>query len=119
MIAFIKNNEVYTIRKKLILLYILNVTDIIFTIVLLKTGYFREMNIFMVKAVQNPMLSFIIKIIFPAILLRYLYKQIYLADKEQLQAANIGILISLAMYSLVNISHLVWTALLPVFHLYL
>ncbi len=119
LIAFIKNNEIYSIRKKLILLYILNVTDILFTIALLRTGYFREMNVLMVQAVQNPLLGFIIKIIFPAILLRFLYKRLSLADNEQLEATNIGILISLAMYTLVNISHLVWTALLPVFHYYI
>lgn len=119
MIVFIKNNEIHAIRKKLILLYILNVTDIIFTLALLRTGYFREMNILMVQAVQNPLISFLIKIILPALLLLFLYKRICVADKEQLQATNIGILISLAMYSLVNISHLVWSALLPVFHYYM
>lgn len=118
MVAFIKNYQLYFIRKKLIILYILNITDIIFTLALLETGYFKEANIFMARAVEIPFISFILKIIFPAILLFILYKRICLADNKQLHAANIGIIISLTMYTLVNISHLVWTALLPVFRYY-
>lgn len=118
MTAFIKNHELYFIRKKLIILYILNVTDILFTLALLETGYFKEANIFMASAVESPLMSFVLKIIFPAILLYILYKRICLADNKQLHAANIGIIIALIMYTLINISHLVWTALLPVFMYY-
>lgn len=118
MVAFIKNNELYTIRKKLIILYILNVTDIIFTLALLKTGYFRETNILMANVVNDPFLSFIFKIIFPIGLLFWLYKRICLADSKLLHVVNIGILVSLALYTLVNISHLVWVALLPMLMYY-
>lgn len=115
MIAFIKDHNLYTIRKKLIILYLLNVSDIIFTLALLQTGLFREMNIFMVNAVQYPLLSIILKVFLPAGLLFFLYKRISLSDSEQLRAANIGLLISLGIYTLVNISHIIWVALLPVF----
>lgn len=115
MITFIKDYKLDNIRKKLILLYILNVTDIIFTLTLLETGFFREINIFMVNAVQNPLISVILKILFPAGLLYYLYRSIRPSDNEQLRAANIGLLISLTIYSLVNLSHIIWLALLPVF----
>ena len=113
MIAFIKNYELETIRKKLIILYLLNVTDIIFTLLLLRTGFFSEVNIFMVNAVQSPVISFFLKIILPALLLLYLYRRICLSESSGLKATNIGINISLTIYSLVNLSHLTWVALLP------
>lgn len=115
MITFIKAHSLTNIRLKLILLYLLNVSDIIFTLALLETGLFREMNIFMVNAVQYPIICILLKIVFPAGLLYFLYRRICPSDGEQLRAANIGLLISLSLYTLVNLSHLVWTILLPVF----
>jgi hypothetical protein len=115
LITFIKDHNLITIRKKLIILYLLNVTDIIFTLALLQTGLFREMNIFMVNAVQSPLASIVLKIFIPAGLLFFLYKRICLSDGEQLKAANIGLLISMTLYALVNLSHLIWVSLLPMF----
>lgn len=119
LIAFIKTHNLINIRKKFIILYLLNVSDLIFTLALLQTGFFREMNIFMVNAVQSPLVSVLLKIIFPAGLLYYLYKKISLSNSDQLRAVNIGLLISLTLYSLVNLTHLVWVALLPVFYQHL
>lgn len=116
LITFIKTYNLINIRRKLIVLYLLNVSDLIFTLLLLQTGFFKEMNIFMIGAVEKPIVSVILKVIFPAFLLIYLYKRICLSDREQLKAINIGLLISLSLYSLVNLSHLVWVALLPVFY---
>ncbi len=116
LITFIKTHNVINIRKKLIILYILNVSDIIFTLALLQTGLFREINVFMINAVENPLIGVFLKIIFPAGLLYFLYKRICLSDKKQLRATNIGLLISLTLYSLVNLSHLLWIALLPLFY---
>ncbi|WP_367303032.1 DUF5658 family protein [Clostridium baratii] len=45
------------------LLYFLNVTDIIFTLLLLQTGMFKEGNRVMVNIVENPTLSFIVKVV--------------------------------------------------------
>ena len=116
MITFIKNYELITIRKKLILLYLLNVADIIFTLALLQTGFFSEANIFMVNAVQSPFASILLKIILPAILLYYLYRRICQSDGSQMKVTNIGINISLFIYVLVNLTHLIWIALLPYFY---
>lgn len=115
MITFIKQYHLENIKKKFIILYLLNVADIIFTLLLLQTGFFAEVNFLMVNAVQNPLVSILLKVIFPAILLSYLYHGIKKADASQLKASNIALIISLSIYSLVNLSHLVWTALLPVF----
>lgn len=115
MIAFIKKYNIETIKKKFILLYLLNVTDIIFTVLLLQTGYFAEINILMAKAVESPVASVLLKIVLPAVLLFYIYNRIKKADISQLKASNIALNISLTIYTLVNLSHVVWVALLPVF----
>jgi hypothetical protein len=116
MVTFIKNYSLVSIRKKFILLYVLNVADIIFTLLLLETGLFAEVNILMANAVESPWLSIILKVFLPAILLFYLYKRIKSADEANLKASNIAINISLTLYILVNLSHLVWVVLLPVFY---
>lgn len=114
MITFIKNSELVSIKKKLMLLYILNVVDIIFTLSLLRTGLFQEVNFFMVNAVKSPLISLLLKIILPAFLLYYFYIRIKASDdQDQLKVSNIGINISLTLYTLVNLSHLIWTAMLP------
>lgn len=115
MITFIKNYEIEAIKKKFILLYLLNVTDIIFTLLLLQTGFFAEANFFMVKAVSSPLASVMIKVILPAILLFYIYHRIKTANLDQLKAANIAVNISLSLYTFVNLTHLVWVCLLPYF----
>ncbi len=115
MITFIKSYNLEIIKKKFVLLYLFNVTDFLFTVILLKTGYFSEVNLLMVKALQNPLASILLKIVLPAALLYFIYKRMRGADEIQLKAANIAVNIALTIYILVNISHLVWTALLPVF----
>ena len=115
MITFIKNYDLSSIKKKFILLYLLNVTDIIFTLLLLRTGYFQEVNIFMIKAVQSPTLSLVLKILLPAAILLYLYYRTKSSDDSQLKVSNIALNISLTIYIVVNITHVIWVALLPFF----
>lgn len=115
MVAFMKSYNLVSIKKKFIILYLLNVTDIILTVLLLRTGYFAEANVLMAKAVQDPIASFLLKILLPAILLFYLYLRIRKADDNNLRTSNIAVNISLVIYGLVNLSHLIWIALLPVF----
>ena len=115
LITFIKNNSLIIIKKKLILLYLLNVTDIICTLLLLKTGFFAEANIFMAKVVERPLLSLCLKVALPAILLQHLYHMIRSSEEDALRVSNIAINVSLSVYVLVNISHLIWIILLPFF----
>lgn len=91
--------------------------DLIFTVLLLQTGYFTEMNILMVKVVKSPFASILIKIILPALLLYYVYRKMKYANESQLKDSNIAINFSLIIYLLVNLSHLVWSGLL-IIHLF-
>lgn len=123
MVAFIKDYNLDSIKKKLILLYLLNVLDVIMTLLLLRTGLFREVNIVMLKVVSSPFASFLFKVIFPALMLYYLYIKIREttvtgceapADvSQELKISNISINISILIYAIVDFSHLLWTALLP------
>jgi hypothetical protein len=68
MISFTKNYSLENIKSKLIILYVLNVSDIIFTHLLIDSSLFVEANVLMVKAVQDPSLSFVFNVLLPAIL---------------------------------------------------
>ncbi|MDF2484756.1 MAG: hypothetical protein K0R46_924 [Herbinix sp.] len=113
MLLFIKNYNLSVLKKKYILLYVLNLTDIIFTILLLQTGYFREVNLIMAKAVEHPVACISFKAILPALLLGYVYRCIKEGGEEQHRISNIAVNISLSVYAFVNLSHLVWSAMLP------
>ncbi|HBI72933.1 MAG TPA: hypothetical protein DEG06_01695 [Lachnospiraceae bacterium] len=123
MVAFIKDYNLDSIKKKLILLYLLNVIDIFMTLLLLRTGLFREVNFIMAKLVEIPFASLLFKIIFPAFILYYLYTEIKKTAKsedqkpaqvyQELKISNISINLSILIYVIVDLTHLIWTALLP------
>lgn len=108
--AFIRNYSLRNIKIKLFILYILNTTDIIFTLFLLSTGFFKEANILMIETVQNPLLSVLIKIILPALLLIIIYFRMRNATDRQLKKSNILINGVIILYTLINISHIVYLA---------
>ena len=93
---------------KCIFLYILNVTDIIFTYKLLETGEFIEANGIMNLIIQNKVLTIILKVFVVLFLLIYLYFQIKKANKKQKRICNILITLLLVFYTLINISHIYW-----------
>ena len=105
---FIKTYTFENIKYKLLLLYLLNVTDILFTHLLLSTGLFMEANFLMVKAVQNISSSFMLKIVLPAVLLLYIYLRMKKASETQLKQSNLILNIITGVYIIINISHLVW-----------
>ncbi|MBU3160438.1 hypothetical protein KPL37_11855 [Clostridium frigoris] len=112
IISLIKRSDLALIRKKLITIYILNVTDIIFTIFLLNTGMFMEVNSIMAPLVNNRKLfSIIIKLVIPFVLLLVVSKRMKDATEKQLHQANIMINGCLILYVLINISHIIWCVL--------
>ena len=117
MITFMKSYHLDNIKRKFQFIYFFNVMDLIFTVLLLQTGYFTEMNILMVKVVKSSFASILIKIILPALLLYYVYRKMKYANESQLKDSNIAINFSLIIYLLVNLSHLVWSGLL-IIHLF-
>jgi hypothetical protein len=96
------------IRNKMILIYILNVTDIIFTLILCSTGFFMEANPVVAIVTSNTAASLLAKCVIPAILLIYLFIRMRSASEQQLKKANVVIVVLLAFYVLINLSHITW-----------
>ena len=115
MMAFIKNYSLENIKNKLLILYILNVTDIIFTLLLLSNGLYMEVNTLMAKAVQSPTASLALKVILPAILFIFIYFRMHKASAKQLKQSNLIINFATAVYVVINVSHIIWISLIPVF----
>lgn len=100
-----------SIRKKFIFIYLLNVSDILFTLQLLQTGAFVEGNFFMKGVVQSGFLSLVIKIGIPALLLYIISIRIKSATERQLVIGNRLINGCLALYAAINLSHVLWIIL--------
>lgn len=115
IIIFLRSYSLKDIKNKFIAIYILNVTDIIFTILLLSTGFYMEANILMVKAVESILVSFILKVVLPAVIFMLIYFRMQGATDQQLKKSNIFINGAIIMYTLINVSHLVWFLMLPIF----
>lgn len=119
MSTFVKNYSLQNIKYKLLLLYLLNVTDILFTLLLLSTGFYIEANLLMAKAVQNIFVSFVLKILLPAALLFYIHVRMRIASEKQLKQSNTLLNVATAVYAIINISHLVWFLLYGFFVVFL
>lgn len=100
--------DLNSIKKKFIVLYLLNITDIIFTLYLINTGLFREANVIMASIINNEILSVIVKSVIPLALLIIIYNRMKEATEKQLLQSNRIIIGSLIFYGLINVSHVIW-----------
>lgn len=108
MKSFIMNSSFNSVKKKLILVYFFNVTDIIFTYYLLSTGDFTEANFLLRGAIDNTWLTLFIKIVVTFVLIIYLLKRMQHANLKQLRICNVLINILLLFYILINMGHIFW-----------
>lgn len=106
LIFILKTFSYEIIKKKLQILYILNVSDIILTLLLLKTGLFKEANGAMVNIVENPVASILLKVGLVGALIYYIIKRIAKATEKQLKISNYIISCALGIYSIINLMHL-------------
>lgn len=109
MVSFLRAHDFETIRRKLVVLYILNVSDALLTYSLVQTGYFRELNFLLERAVADAGELFILKVLLPAALIAWLYVRIRRATERQLRPGNIAVNSVFLLYVFVNLLHLVWT----------
>lgn len=107
----IKNYNYESVKKKFILLYVLNIVDIIFTILLLETGMFKEINSIMVNIVEKPILSLILKVVLVGVLIFVVCKRMINATENQLIIGNIIINLALFMYIIINAMHIFYCVL--------
>lgn len=109
MLLFLHTYSLVNFRYKLLALYLLNVLDILLTLLLLNTGFFMEINPFMINIVDNSLKIILLKILLPAFLLFFLYKRINNASIKQLKTSHKLINIMLIFYTSINMSHIFWS----------
>lgn len=95
---FVKSYDFNAIRRKLVAIYLLNITDIVFTLLLFKTILFSEVNPIMAKVISNQTGSVLLKITLPLLLIVYILMRMQKADIKQLKQANVVITGCLALY---------------------
>lgn len=61
MFQFIKQSSLSTIKIKLIILYILNISDILLTLILVRTGLIIEANPVMASIIENSFATFLLR----------------------------------------------------------
>ncbi len=108
MLAMISDCSIRNIKGKLAALYILNITDLVFTLILLGTGLFQEINFIMRLALDDPLLCFLLKIVLPAALIIYINIRIRKASTANLKKANILLNVIISFYFLINLNHIIW-----------
>lgn len=98
------------LKRKLILLYLLNVSDLFFTYILLDSKLFFEGNAFMASVINNKYLSIFLKCILVLVLIIFICFRMKNATLKQIKIANILINIILIIYFIINISHILGIA---------
>lgn len=109
--CFVTERLLYNIQKKFIALVILNITDVLATLALVKTGFCEEANIFMKNIIQAPVISITVKTLIPVVLLYFVYQRMKSATSKQMRIATVIVDIGLGLYILINISHVIWFAM--------
>lgn len=112
MIQFIKQSTLESIKFKLIILYILNISDILLTLILVRTGLMIEANPLMADVIGNNIATFFIKGVIPVLLFIYLYYRLQSANPKMVKLTNICIFFLLGFYFFINCLHLLWFLLL-------
>lgn len=113
LFQFLTQYHLPNIKFKLILLYLLNISDIILTLILLKTGLIIEGNPIMAYVIQKKSVTFLFKGVLPGLLFMYLYLRLKSASIHITKLTNYGLILLLGFYLLINSLHLIWFALLP------
>ena len=112
MITFIRCFSLCNIRKKLILLYGLNVSDILLTLLLINsTDMFFEANPVMAGIVTHSIPALALKMVLPAGLLIVLFMHMKTGTDIQLKHSNVLLSALLILYIAINILHIVWLTL--------
>ncbi len=116
MVKFLKNYTLTSIKIKLTIIYLLNATDIFFTLILINSGYFYEGNYIISPFLTKPFIAILLKLMLPGALIILLNHRIKKATASQLSLSNLVIDGCMIMYLIINCFHIGWLTLL---HFYL
>lgn len=93
------------ISKRLMFLYLLNVSDWFCTVVLLKSGYFAEANPFMANIIGNTALGFAVKCLLPLLVILFVCTRAVQATEKQYRISKYILNFAIGVYTLINLSH--------------
>lgn len=93
-------------KKRLFLLFMLDLSDWICTLALLRTGLFREANPLMRGVIENTALGLFVKVLLPLSLILFALTKLKGADRRQLRLSNNIALVGVAVYFLLNVYHI-------------
>lgn len=96
-----------SLKKKLILLYVMNIADWLCTVVLLRTGGFYEANPLMRPFVAEPIGGFLLKGAVPALIILLIIRVSALLDKAGLKKLDTWIAFVLTLYTALCIGHVI------------
>ena len=102
-----KKSEQYHFSLEILVLYILNVVDLVLTQVSLSTGKVYEANPLMVDLMNNLPMAIIIKVVFLGLALFAIVYFAYRWEIKIVKFLHVLILSVIAIYSFVNINHIV------------
>ena len=92
---------------RLIILYVLNITDYLFTLILISSGLFVEANPILQFHIDG-ILGFVLKCVVPLILLSYLHIRFLTCKPKHEKIVKILLNAILIYYVAVNIMHIFW-----------
>ncbi len=95
------------LKKKLMLVYLLNVVDYVCTLALLSTGKFIEANPLANTFIDDIGMGIIIKCIVPFGLMFFVIKCMHILNIKELRFADMIISFALTVYLVIMIDHLI------------
>lgn len=97
-----------SVAGKLLILYVLNVLDMVFTLYLCRTRGFQEVNPLLSPFIGSGNNFFLIKAVLVGILCLYIIIRMKKATFKQLKVSNMAVSILTGIYALVVLFHLFW-----------
>lgn len=109
MIKKFASRTVFDIR--LVIIYALNVSDYIFTLILLESGLFTEINPILSMPINN-FWGFILKCVVPLILLLFLRHRFRTVSEKQIKPIRYILDCTIGLYAIINIFHIFWIVMM-------
>ena len=100
------NSTILCTKKRLFLLFMLNMSDWLCTLALLSTGIFEEANPLMKSVIAQPIYGFLVKIALPLILMVIALSRLKDSDEKQVLLSNRICLCGVSVYVIINLYHI-------------
>lgn len=107
MLLYLKNYHPHVMAHKFGVLYLLNLVELILSAILFHADVTVMTNPISLYVMNHPWLMILLKGIFPALLLGYLFYHLTQTDSGKLvRFTNLGTSVLLVIYAVINLVHL-------------